>query len=176
MTDQDAIDFALLLFRCGIGAVMLAHGINHIFGGGKIKGTAAWFGSIGMRPPLVQAWMASLTEIGAGVLLISGLLMPFGGAGTVGVMAVAFVVNHRGNGFFIFRPGEGWEYVMVLLICGITLGTIGGGRWSLDNAFGIDDNLRGVSGLLISAIAGLGGAALLLAVAWRPVRRPAEAS
>jgi putative oxidoreductase len=30
MNDTDAIDLALLVFRCGIGAVMLAHGINHI--------------------------------------------------------------------------------------------------------------------------------------------------
>ncbi|NIR42104.1 MAG: DoxX family protein, partial [Actinobacteria bacterium] len=43
MSDSDAIDLALLIFRSGIGAVMLAHGINHIIGGGKIAGTAGWF-------------------------------------------------------------------------------------------------------------------------------------
>ncbi len=85
---------------------MLAHGINHVFGGGKIAGTARWFGSMGMRPPLVQAWLASLTEIGAGVLLVLGLLTPFGGAGVVGTMAVAWIVNHFKNGFFIFVPAR----------------------------------------------------------------------
>ena len=168
MNDADAIDFALLIFRCGIGAVMLAHGINHIFGGGKIKGTAGWFGSMGMRPALVQAWLASVTEIGAGILLVLGFLTPLGAAGVVGVMAVALAINHRGNGFFIFRPGEGWEYVMTLGLCGIVLGTVGPGGWSLDNAFDIVDDLTGWTGLLLSAGAGLVGAALLLAVCWRP--------
>lgn len=171
MSDQDAIDIALLVFRCGIGAVMLAHGVNHIIGGGKITGTAGWFGSMGMKQPMLQAWLASLTEVGAGVLLIGGLLTPFGGAGVVGVMAVAWIINHRGNGFFIFRPGEGWEYVMTLLLCGITIGAIGPGDWSLDQALGISDDLAGTTGLAIAAIAGGGGALVLLAMFWRPPGR-----
>ena len=44
MRDQDAVDLALLVLRCGVGAVMLAHGYIHIFGGGKIAGTGKWFG------------------------------------------------------------------------------------------------------------------------------------
>ena len=168
MSDTDAIDLALLIFRCGIGAVMLAHGINHVIGGGKIDGTAGWFGSMGMRWPLFQAWFASLTEIGAGLLLILGFLTPLAGAGVIGVMVVAWAINHRGNGFFIFRPGEGWEYVMTLVLCGLVLGTIGPGQWSLDHAVDLDEDLVGTTGLLISAIAGAGGAAALLAVAWRP--------
>lgn len=168
MSDLDAINLALLLFRCGLGAVMIAHGYNHIYGGGKIAGTAGWFGSMGMRPPIVQAWLASLTELGAGALLVLGLLTPFGGAGIVGVMVVAWAINHRGNGFFIFRPGEGWEYVMTLAICGVVVGTVGPGEWSLDDAFGIVDDLAGGTGLLISALAGGVGAALLLATCWRP--------
>jgi putative oxidoreductase len=168
MSDSDAIDLALLLLRCGVGAVMLAHGINHVFGGGKIAGTARWFGSMGVRPPIVHAWLASLTEIGAGALLVLGLLTPFAAAGVVGVMTVAWAINHRGNGFFIFRPGEGWEYVMTLAIAGVAIGTIGPGTWSLDDALDIRDDLSGTWGLVIAAGGGLGGAALLLATSWRP--------
>ncbi len=168
MNDADAIDLALLILRCGVGAVMLAHGINHIYGGGKIAGTAGWFGSMGMKPPLVQAWLASITEVAVGVLLIVGLLTPLAAAGVIGVMVVAFVINHRGNGFFIFRPGEGWEYVMTLALTGVAIGTVGPGSWSLDEAFDIRDDLTGTAGLLISVIAGVGGAALLLATCWRP--------
>lgn len=168
MSDSDAIDLALLIFRSGIGAVMLAHGINHIFGGGKIAGTAGWFGSMGMRQPLLQAWLASVMEVLAGVLLVLGLLTPFASAAVVGVMTVAWLINHRGNGFFIFRPGEGWEYVMTLLLCGLLLGTVGPGGWSLDEAFDMVDDLSGWTGLSIAAIAGGGGALSLLAVFWRP--------
>ena len=168
MSDQDALDLAFLAFRCAIGAVMIAHGYNHIFGGGKIKGTAGWFGSMGMRPAVVQAWLASVTEIGGGLLLVAGLLTPFGAAAVLGVMSVAWAINHRGNGFFIFRPGEGWEYVMTLALTGIVLGAVGPGRWSLDHALDLDDDLSGVLGLVLAVGLGVGGAAVLLAVCWRP--------
>ena len=171
MSDADAIDFTLLLFRCGVGAVMLAHGYNHVWGGGGIHGTAAWFGSMGMRPPLVQAWLASVTEIVGGTLLVVGLMSPFGGAAVVGTMFVAWAINHRGNGFFIFRPGEGWEYVMTLGLCGMLLGAVGPGLWSLDEWIGVRNDLVGWPGLAIAAGAGLGGALALLATCWRPSAR-----
>jgi len=172
MSDSDAIDLALLLLRVGVGIVMLAHGIRHIFGGGKIAGTARWFGSMGMRAPMLQAWLASLTEIGAGVLLVLGLLTPLGGAGVVGTMAVAWIANHFKNGFYIFNKGEGYEYVMTLLLCGVVLGTVGPGSWSLDDALEINDDLIGTTGLLLSLVAGGVGALLLLAIFWRPVKQP----
>ena len=174
MSDQDVVDLALMVFRFAIGGVMLAHGINHIIGGGRIPGVAAWFESLGMRQPVLQAWLASLTEVVAGALLVLGLLTPFGGAGVVGTMAVAWIINHRTNGFFIFRPGEGWEYVMTLLVGGMLIGTIGAGGWSLDRAIGIDDDLIGWPGLLISLGAGGGGALLLLVVFWRPASAAAS--
>ena len=166
MSDADAIDFALLLLRCGVGAVMLAHGMNHIRP--NIDGTASWFGSMGMKPPKLHAWLASITEIGCGLLLVVGLLTPFAAAGVVGVMFVAWAINHRGNGFFIFRPGEGWEYVMTLGIVGLAIGAIGPGTLSLDEAFDLDDDFVGWPGLLIAAIGGIGGGAALLAGFWRP--------
>lgn len=168
MTDQDAIDLALLILRCGIGAVMLAHGINHIVGGGRIPGVAKWFASLGMRRPLLQAWLASLTEVAAGVSLVLGILTPLGAAGVVGTMAVAWIINHRTNGFFIFRPGEGWEYVMTLLLCGVALGTLGAGEWSFDEAMGVREELLGWPGLAIALGGGGGGALVLLSVFWRP--------
>src|SRR5688500_917379 len=171
--DVDSINLALLALRCGVGAVMLAHGINHVFGGGRIAGTARWFASLGMKPGIVHAWVASATEIGAGVLLLVGLLTPLAAAGVVGVMVVAWLTNHRGNGFFIFRPGGGWEYVMTLTFVGVAGGTRGAGSWSLDEAFDIRDGLVGVPGLLLTVLAGGGGAALLLAAFYRP---PQEAS
>ena len=168
MSDTDAVNLALLLLRLGVGAVMLAHGIRHVFGGGKIGGTARWFGSMGMRMAMLQAWLASLTEIGAGALLVLGLLTPLGGAGVVGTMAVAWIANHFKNGFFIFNKGEGYEYVMTLLLCGVTLGAVGPGDWSLDDALEINDDLTGTTGLLVSLVVGGVGALLLLAIFWRP--------
>ena len=174
MTNVHAVDLALLGFRLTVAAVMLAHGINHIFGGGKIAGTARWFESLGMRPGWVHAWTASITEIGCGVLLALGLLTSLAGAGVVGVMLVAWITNHRGNGFFIFRPGEGWEYVMVLTVAGVALAMLGPGGWSLDRVTDLQ-RLWGWTGLWIALGAGGGGAVLLLVPSWRPARKPLEA-
>lgn len=170
MSDTTAIDVALLVLRCMVGAVMLAHGVNHVIGGGKIAGTARWFSSMGMRAPTLQAWLASIAEVCGGVSLILGLLTPFGGASVIGVMVVALTINHRTNGFFIFRPGEGWEYVATLMAVGFALAATGGGSWSLDHATKLDDDLAGATGLAIALVAGLGGALATLAAFWRPPR------
>ncbi len=175
MDDLDSINLALLVLRCGIGAVMLAHGINHIYGGGKIAGTGRWFESLGMKPGIVHAWLASITEVVGGALLVLGLLTPFGGAAVIGVMLVALITNHRGNGFFIFRPGEGWEYVMTLTLAGVAVAVLGAGEWSLDHALELDDDLIGTPGLLIALVAGGGGAATLLATTWRPPKKSDDA-
>ncbi|MGH9082448.1 MAG: DoxX family protein [Acidimicrobiales bacterium] len=165
-------DLALLVLRLALGGVFLAHGINHIAGGGKIAGTGRWFDSLGMRPGIVHAWTASLTEVGSGLLLVLGLLTPVAGAGVVGVMLVAWITNHRGNGFFIFRPGEGWEYVMTLCLAGVVIGMLGPGAWSVDGHVGALRQLWGWPGLGIAAGAGGLGAALLLLGFWRPGRTP----
>ena len=39
----------LLVLRVSVGVTMIAHGYNHIYRGGKIKGTAGWFASLGMK-------------------------------------------------------------------------------------------------------------------------------
>ena len=170
-----AVNLVLLGFRLTIGFVFLAHGWNHIFGGGKIAGTGRWFESLGMKPGWLHAWTASLTELGAGVLLILGLLTPLAGAGVIGTMLVALITNHLRNGFFIFRPGEGYEYVLTLIACGVGLAGTGAGRFSLDNAFGIFTP-PGWVGLLIGVLAGGVGGAGLLVTFWRPPARttPAE--
>jgi len=173
MGESDGASAALLVFRVVVGVIFVAHGWNHIFGGGKIAGTARWFESLGMRPGLMHAWTASITELVAGVLLILGLLTPLAGAAVIGVMAVAWITNHRTNGFFIFRPGEGYEYVMALTASGLLLAGVGAGAWSVDHAVGIFDP-PGWQTFLAAVAAGAGGAAGLLAVFWRPgARQPA---
>jgi putative oxidoreductase len=169
--DQSATDAALLLLRVTTGAVIIAHGYNHIFGGGRIQGTAGWFASMGLRPGWLHAWMASITELGAGLLLILGLATPFGAAGVLGVMVVAWITAHRTNGFFIFKPGQGWEYVMVLSVVALCLGALGPGGWSVDGALG--NHTGGWVGAAVTAVLGIGGALLLLAACWRPHRADA---
>ena len=101
------------------------------------------------------------------MLLVLGLLTPLAGAGVVGVMLVAWITNHRKNGFFIFRPGEGYEYVMVLTFAGLMFCATGGGAWSLDHAIGIFDPPAWWA-TIVCFILGIGGGLGLLATCWRP--------
>ena len=65
------------------------------------------------------------------------------------------------------------RYVMVVAdgVRALAIGALGGGRVSIDHALGIADDLDGWLGLAIAGIAGLGGAAVLLATSWRPAPR-----
>lgn len=171
--DMDALNLGLLVIRIAVGLTIATHGLNKIFGGGKIKGTAGWFASIGMKMPMANAWMAALTEIGAGVLLAVGLLTPLAAGGLIAIMMVAMITSHIRNGWFIFKPnGGGVEYVVVLALVCFGIAISGPGEWSLDDSFKI--YWEGSTGLLIALVAGLGGAALQLAAFWRP-KAPAEA-
>jgi len=168
LVNSVGMDICALILRASIGGTLLAHGWNHAFGGGKLPGTARWFESIGIRPGRVHALLATVTEAGAGALLIVGLLTPVAAAGVVGTMTVALVANHLHNGFFIFNKGEGYEYVLMLILSATGLGALGAGRVSVDHAIGIA--ISGWPGLAIAAGVGLGGSALLLVLCWRPKR------
>jgi putative oxidoreductase len=173
VTTAHSTALSLLVLRGSLGVVFLSHGYNHLFGDGKIAGTARWFTSLGMRPGILHAWLASLTELGAGVLLTLGFATPLACSGVIGTMLVAWVTNHRRNGFFIFRPGEGYEYVMTLTLAATGLAGLGAGEWSLDNALGWFQS-TGWLGLGIATLAGAGGAIGVLIAFWRPAKQTAS--
>ncbi|MEV6062594.1 DoxX family protein [Nocardia asteroides] len=170
---MSSVDLAALLLRATLGAVMVAHGVNHAWGAGALTATGAWFASIGLRPGLLHAVLATATEIAAGALLLAGLLTPFAAAAVIATMVVALITAHRGNGFFIFRPGQGWEYTGVLAAVALATATLGPGRWSVDRLLGIE--IGGATAPAIACVLGVLSAALLLAACWRPGKpRPAS--
>jgi putative oxidoreductase len=169
---MDAEVVALLLLRVVVGLTMVAHGLNHWLGGGRIAGTARWFGGLGLRHGKLQAWMSVLTEVGAGTLLVFGLLTPLACAAVISVMLVAGILAHRPHGFFIFR--DGYEYVLVLAVVALALAALGPGRASLDHAAGIE--VTGWAGGGIALGVAVVATAGLLATFWRPpVAAPADA-
>lgn len=167
---MSADDLVLLVVRLAVGVIMVAHGVNHWRGGGKIAGTAGWFESLGLKWGVLQAWTSVVVEIGAGVLLILGLITPLAAAAVVSVMLVAGLLYHRDKGFFIFK--EGYEYVLLVGVVALGLGALGPGSVSVDHAAGID--LTGWSGLFIALGIGVVATAGLLAMTWRPARQPAQ--
>ena len=167
MSDADALNLVLLVLRVATGAMLFAHGWVHLKRVRAGPGVANWFASLGMRQPVLNAWVVTLVELGGGVLLVLGLLTPLAAASVIGVAVVAWITNHWSAGFFVYnRPTEGWEYVMILTALGIALGTFGAGEWSLDHAFDIEWEIT--TNFWVTVIAGVGGALGQLAVFWRP--------
>jgi putative oxidoreductase len=162
----DRVDAALLLLRLVVGGVLVVHGLNHAFGGGRLTGAARWFESLGLRHGMIQAAMSAIVEIGAGALLVLGLLTPVSAAAIVGVMVVAGIIAHRPNGFFIFK--DGYEYVLVLGLSAVGIALAGPGSISLDALFGL--SVSGAWALVIAAGLGVGGGAVLLLATYRPRR------
>jgi putative oxidoreductase len=169
MDDADAINAALLLLRVATGLMFFAHGWVHLRRVREGPGVANWFASLGMRQPSLNAWMVTLVELGAGPMLVVGVLNPLAAGAVIGVAVVAWITNHRKAGFFVYnRPTEGWEYVMLMTVVGLALGALGPGEWSVDNPLDIADDLSGSTGLAIAAAVGIGGGLLQLLVFWRP--------
>jgi putative oxidoreductase len=161
---SDAETAVLLLVRVVVGLIMIMHGLNHWRGGGRIEGTARWFTGLGLRQGVLQAWMSVLTEVGAGILLVLGLLTPLACAAVISVMLVAGLLAHRPNGFFVFK--DGYEYVLTLAVVALALAVLGPGRWSLDHAAGVD--LTGWTGGAIALGAAVVATGGLLGTFWRP--------
>ena len=163
---MDAYNFAMLLLRVSFGLTMAAHGYAKVFQGGKLDGTAGWFDSIGMKPGKVHARLAAGTEILAGLGLAVGLLTSFSAAGFVALMIVAGWVVHRDNGFFIVKSG--WEYNFILAVAAVGFAMLGPGEWSLDDAFGIADDMDQWTGLVITGAGGIAAGIAQLALFYRP--------
>ena len=164
---MDRVDWALLLLRVVFGASLVAHGLNKVRGPRGLAGTTAWFSSIGMLRPAVQARVASGTEIVAGALLCVGLFTSVAASATVALMLVAVVTVHWKVGYFIFLPNGGWEYCAGFAAVAAALATAGPGRLSLDHAANIV--VGGAAGALL-VVAGAALAVVHLLLFHRPVR------
>lgn len=178
---EGSFDLAQLLVRVTLGAVMIMHGKNHLWGKGGVEGTARWFASLGFRPAKVHALMSGYGELVAGVALIAGFFTTFACAAVIATMCVAGWAAHRPNGFFIFK--DGYEYVLVMGVAALAVAILGPGGYSLDTALGVvdyddpsDAGLVGRTGGLLAFFGGVGGAATLLATSWRPVTKNASSS
>jgi putative oxidoreductase len=154
------VSYGLLLLRLVLGLGLAAHGAQKLFGwfgGGGLQGTGGFFGSrLNFRAPLAMALLAGLGEFGGGVLVALGLLTPLGAFAVVTVMAVAVIVVHWQNGYFVTKSG--YEYNLLIVAGAVAIAATGPGRFSLDRAFGWDDNLSGlwwgVGALVLGALAG----------------------
>jgi putative oxidoreductase len=155
------MSLGLLVLRLLAGSLFAGHGAQKLFGafgGSGIEATAAGFEKGGLRPGRLHAWLAGLAELGAGLLLVLGLLTPFAVAALVAVMTAAIASVHFRNG--VWASNGGYEYNLVLIATGFALAAVGPGDWSLDHVFGFD--LAGAEWAIGALAAGLLGGTLAI--------------
>jgi putative oxidoreductase len=128
-----ALDAGIAVLRITIGLIFAAHGAQKAFGWWKGPGYAGWTSAIakmGFRPVVVWTFISVAAELGAGLLLALGLLIPLAAAGLVGQGIVIIARVHWANGFWS-RDG-GYEYPLALLGGSMAIALTGPGGWSLD--------------------------------------------
>lgn len=140
-----------LIIRLALGFVMLAHGLQKVFG---------WFGGQGISGTIhtftqnlgFALWVPILLmviEFLGSIALILGFFTRVAAFGIGCSMAVCAYLYHIQNGFFINwfgnQKGEGIEYhILVLAIC-LSLLIQGGGSFSVDQRLteqGLDGFVR----------------------------------
>ncbi|MGH3918397.1 MAG: DoxX family protein [Gammaproteobacteria bacterium] len=132
-------DVALLLLRAMIGVVFIAHGSQKLFGafgGGGLDTAAKAMDGFGLKPGMLFAVLAGISEFGGGLLLLIGLLTPLAGLIITGLMVVAIAVSTGQKGFIVIG-GLGYEYNLVLIVIALALVIAGPGRLSLDHQLGL---------------------------------------
>jgi putative oxidoreductase len=169
--------YGLLFLRVVIGTIFFAHGTQKLFGwwgGPGFKGTTGWLASMGFRAPSAMALMVSLAESG-GLLFALGLLTPLAALGLTAAMLVAIGSVHWKNGFFVGKGG--YEFNLALIGAAVAVAATGPGRFSLDRAFGWDDNWSGVWwGVGVLAVAFASAAVILGPLRGTPPPPPPEAA
>jgi putative oxidoreductase len=126
----------LLVLRVWLGVVLIAHGLQKLFGwwgGSGVTGLKNSLSDVGYQHADILAYVSAGGELVAGVLLVLGLFTPIAAAG-----ALAFLINGllatlsaRPHSFSFFLP-QGHEYQITLIVMAVAVVLCGPGRYGLD--------------------------------------------
>jgi putative oxidoreductase len=128
----------LLLIRLVVGALLVGHGTQKLFGwlgGYGIEGTGQYFEGIGFRPGRTFAALAGVAETFGGLLLLLGLMQPLATILIISVMITAIGSVHLGHGWFAASNGP--EVPMLYATVAAALALTGPGSYSGDAIFAL---------------------------------------
>lgn len=121
-------DYGLLVLRIALGALLIVHGFPKLK---DIRGTGAWMASVGFRPGVLFAVAAGGIEFFGGFAVLFGfLIQPVALLVALQFLIIACTVKRKAG--FV----GGLELDLLIFGAAITLATVGGGAFGLDERFG----------------------------------------
>ncbi|MGA4507807.1 DoxX family protein [Propionibacteriaceae bacterium G1746] len=129
-------DFALLVARLVVGAIMIVHGVRRFQAGPDA--IADKVEALGLPWAEVIAWATIGFEVVGGILLVFGLVTPLIGGLLLVEQGVLVFAQKFGNGFDVMDGG--YEYNMALAALGLLLMAFGSGRAGIDVLLGGNAN------------------------------------
>lgn len=132
-------NWAHVLIRVALGAVLIPHGMQKLFGSFSGPGMSGFIGTlqkVGYSPAIatISGWLIALLEFGGGILLIVGLFTrPI--AFAILIFMLEAIRFHHGVGGF-FWTGRGNEYPLILAAISLYLLIRGAGPYSVDAKMG----------------------------------------
>ncbi|ARP72895.1 DoxX family protein [Streptomyces pluripotens] len=145
-----------LVMRGIVGGLAIGFGGRKLFGwfgGAGRERTAENFESFGYRNGRAMAALAGVTELTAGVGLVTGTATPLAASALIGEMVNAAAV-HRREG--LWAENGGYEYPLVLATAAACLAWDGPGPLSVDHALGRERTgpVWGLGALVLGAATG----------------------
>jgi putative oxidoreductase len=156
-------NLGLLILRVGLGVVLVAHGVQKLFGWWGGQGLAAFKSSlsdIGYQHADILTYCADGGEIIAGLLLVLGLLTPLAAAGALAYQInglLAGISGQANSGPFPFFLPDGHEYDITLIVMAVAVILVGPGRYGFDAGRGWAR--RPFIGSFAALLLGVGGGA-----------------
>lgn len=131
-------DFGLLLLRVAVGALLIGHGLQKMFGwwgGENIDAFREYLTGVGFRHADILSYVGAGGLILAGVLLVLGLFTPVAAGGALAYLVPAILAevmdaNNEARLSDFLADGHEYEVVLLLVVAAIVL--IGPGRYGLD--------------------------------------------
>jgi putative oxidoreductase len=127
--------YGLTVVRIIVGIIFIAHGSQKLFGafgGYGLEGTGQYMESIGLTPGYLMALLSGSAEFFGGVAMLIGLLARPAAVVLIGLLVVAILSVHIGNG--LFMANNGYEFALALLGGAIAVLIEGAGKLSVDGA------------------------------------------
>lgn len=115
-------DGALFLLRAAAGVPLFFHGAQKLFGwfgGSGLSGFSGYLASLGVPFPSLSAFLAAVSEVGGGLILLSGFGF-WALAPVIFTMLVAAGTSAR-NGYDVLHGGAEYPLTLAILVAALAL-------------------------------------------------------